>query len=312
MLTRINPRVPTDAVIGDWVAPDGWRHRRFDLPAAAPRGRLLFQGGRSDVFEKYLEAIEQLRDAGWSVTSFDWRGQGGSGRLSPDPHVGHAADFGQFVRDLSAFWSEWAVTGDGPHVALGHSMGGHILLRALVERAIDPAAAILTAPMIRVRSPFGAWASQRIAHLMARRGDPAHSAWQWSDEQIRSQHRLRRLTLDNSRGQDERWWCERQPNLRLGPPSWAWIAEAFTAGPALEQDPRLPQVRTPMLMLIADADKLVDARASRRVASRLPDCELVPFGAAESAHEILRESLPVQRRALAAITSFLDRRATQR
>lgn len=299
-------RLPAEATTGFWIAPDGWRHRRFDLPAAEPRGRVLIQGGRSDVFEKYLEVIEHLHARGWSVTSFDWRGQGGSGRLSPDPRVGHASDFGVFVRDLQAFWREWS----GDHrVALGHSMGGHLLLRAIVEGAIEPAAAILTAPMIGVRSPFGAWASARIARFMAGRGDPARSAWKWSDEQIHLERRLRRLTLDSSRGQDDRWWHDAQPDLQLGPPSWAWIVEAFTAGRALENDPRLREVRTPVLMLVADADQLVDPRAALRVAARLPDCEVVRFGAAESAHEILRESLPVQARAFAAMDAFLDRHA---
>lgn len=299
--------MPADAVLGCWTAPDGWRHRRFDLPADHPRGRLLFQGGRSDVFEKYLEVIEHLRAQGWSVTSFDWRGQGGSGRLGPDPRVGHATDFSVLVRDLAAFWRDWIAEGEGPHVVVGHSMGGHMILRALAEATLDPAAAVLSAPMIQVRSPFGARLSAQIARYMVRRGDPARAAWKWSDSQAELERRHRRLTLDSSRGQDERWWYAERPDLELGPPSWAWLAEAFTAGPALENDPRLAGVRTPILMLVADADKLVDARASVRVAAKLPRCELVRFAAAESAHEILRESLPVQARAFAAIDEFLDR-----
>ena len=307
--TALLDRMPARGTVSAWTAPDGWRHRRFDLPAERPRGRLLFQGGRADVFEKYLEAIEHLHTRGWSITSFDWRGQGGSGRLGAELRVGHAGDFGVLVDDLAAFWREWSAESEGASVALGHSMGGHLLLRAISDGAIDPAALVLAAPMIVVRSPFGAWASLRIARHMASRGDPARSAWRWSDERAEVERRLRRLTLDGSRGQDERWWHDVDPALELGPPSWGWIAEAFRSGAALQRDPRLAAVRTPVLMLVADGDRLVDARASRRVAARLPDCELVRFGAAESAHEILRESLPVQRRAFGAIDDFLDRRA---
>ena len=85
--------MPDDAVLSDWPAPDGWTLRRLDWPSPGGRGRMLFQGGRGDVIEKYLETFAHFHARGWSVTSFDWRGQGGSGRLSPDPHVGHAADF---------------------------------------------------------------------------------------------------------------------------------------------------------------------------------------------------------------------------
>ncbi|KKC36162.1 hypothetical protein WH87_14375, partial [Devosia epidermidihirudinis] len=35
--------IPAGARIGYWVASDGWKLRRFDWPAANPRGRLLFQ-----------------------------------------------------------------------------------------------------------------------------------------------------------------------------------------------------------------------------------------------------------------------------
>jgi lysophospholipase len=308
--SALESRLPPGAQVGEWLAPDGWRHRRFDLPAERPRGRLLFQGGRSDVFEKYLEAIEHLRDRGWSVTSFDWRGQGGSGRLSRDPRVGHADDFKVFVRDLAAFWRDWSAVGDGPRAVLGHSMGGHLVLRALADRGIAPDAAVLSAPMIRVRSPLGAWIGSRIARGQARRG-ATRPAWRWSEDPRKIERRRRRLTLDKSRGQDERWWYEVEPDLELGPPSWGWIAEAFASGDALEGDPRLDQVRTPVLMLVADGDRLVDPRAARRVAARLPRCELVRFAATESAHEILRESLPVQRRAFVAIDRFLDRETSR-
>lgn len=298
-------RVPADAVVGQWTAPDGWRHRRFDLRAERPRGRLLFQGGRSDVFEKYLEAIEHLRGQGWSITSFDWRGQGGSGRLSADPRVGHAGDFALFVDDLAEFWRDWTREEAGPHVMLGHSMGAHMMLRALASASVDPAAVVLSAPMIEVRSPLGSLASSRIARLMARR-HPERSAWKWSEDPRKLERRRRRLTLDKSRGQDERWWYTAQPDLELGPPSWGWVAQAFQSGRTLESDSRLGGVTTPILMLVADGDRLVDARAALRVAARLPHCEVVRFGPYESAHEILRESLPVQARAFVVIDDFLD------
>ena len=60
-------------------------------------------------------------------------------------------------------------------------------------------------------------------------------------------------------------------------------------------------------MLVAQVDRLVDARATGRVAARLPRAELVAFGQG-CAHEILREADPVRANAFAAIDSFLMRR----
>ena len=300
--------VPADARVTFWLAPDGWRHRRFDWAAVHPRGRLLFQPGRSDVFEKYLDVMAHLRDRGWSITSFDWRGQGGSGRLSPDPRVGHADDFGVMIDDLAAFWRGWRAEASGPAVVLGHSMGGHFVLRALAAGLVAPDAAILSAPMIAVRSPVGAWAGYRLARFMAGRGDPRRSAWRWSTDPDALAARRRRLTLDNSLGQDERWWYAADPDLELGPPSWAWVVEAFRAGAALQRDRGLVRIAAPVLMLVAENDRLVDAGAASRVAARLPNCELVRFGAAESAHEVLREGAGTRARAFAAIDRFLDAR----
>ncbi|HVI98878.1 MAG TPA: alpha/beta hydrolase [Sphingomonas sp.] len=302
-------RLPDGAIVNRWQAADGWPLRRFDWPAdsAAPRGSILFQGGRGDIFEKYLEAFVHWHDEGWSITSFDWRGQGGSGRLSPDPHVGHVADFGTFIADFRAFWSGWAAEATGPHVLMGHSMGGHLVLRAMAEGAAQPDAAVLVAPMLGLGSPLGARGGGWLARLMTRLGNPARAAWKTNERPISPSPRQVLLTHDVGRYDDEMWWKRQQPDLVTGPPSWQWLAQAFASTAALAADPRLARLDIAMLMLIADADKLVEPRTSHAVAARLPDCTVVEFGA-ESAHEILREADPVRDRALAAIDRFLDDR----
>jgi lysophospholipase len=296
-----------DSRLSVWHAPDGWAHRRFDWEHASPRGRILVQGGRADVIEKYLETIAHLHDQGWSVTAFDWRGQGGSGRLSGDSHVGHAASFDAWIDDLAVFWREWRAQGDGPAVLLAHSMGGHLALRALLDRRIDPDAVVLVAPMVGIRSPVGPRLGLRLAQAMVRLGDPARPAWKVRPGSKSAGHRQRLLTYSVERYGDEAFWYERDPSLLLGPPSWAWVREAFVSGARLQADPRLGDLRTPMLMLVADADGLVDPVAAVRLAGRLPDCQLVRFGA-ESAHEILREDDTVRLRAYSLIDRFLDER----
>lgn len=295
----------SDAALSAWHAPDGWAHRRYDRPGRG-RGRLLLQAGRADMVEKYLETLDHFHDRGWATTAFDWRGQGGSGRLA-DGDVGHVEDFGTLVADLAAFWREWR-TGEGPHVVVAHSMGGFLVLRALAERLIDPAAVVLVAPMLGLRNPLGSRIGGALARLIAGRGDPARAAWRQPEEPRAVRARQRRLTHDLARFADERRCYARDPALRLGPPSWRWVARAFAETALLRADPRLASITTPVLMLVADADRLVDPHAARRVAARLPDAELVRFGR-ESAHEILREVDPVRTRALALIDDFVDRRA---
>lgn len=302
---------PADATLSRWTAPDGWSLRRLDWPGAnreaRARGRLLFLGGRGDFIEKYLEAYGHFHARGWSVTAVDWRGQGGSGRLGADAHVGHAGDFAPLVADLAALWRDWSADDMGPRVVVGHSMGGYLTLRALVEAAIDPDAAVLVAPMLGLKAPLGARIGMAISRWMAGRGDPGRAAWK-EGERPGTGSRQRLLTHDADRYADESWWHGAEPGLRLGPPSWGWLAEAFAGTRALEADPRLDRLTTPTLLLVADADRLVDPRAARRVARRLPGAQLLTFGR-ESAHEILREADPVRDRALAAIDAFLNANA---
>lgn len=299
---------PSAARLTHWTARDGWPLRRFDWPAKGPaRGAILFQGGRGDIIEKYLEAFAHWRARGWAITAFDWRGQGGSGRLSNDPHVGHATDFGEYVADLAGFWADWSRTAPGPRIAIGHSMGGHLILRALTEQAIDPQAAVLVAPMLGLHAPFGwAGAGERLARLLARLGDPARAAWRDNEIPGAKSPRQALLTHDATRYDDELFWKRAHPELALGPPSWAWVIEAFASTRTLRADPRLADIATPILALVADADRLVSAKAALATLERLPDARTVRFGP-ESAHEILREADPVRSRALAEIDRFLAR-----
>jgi lysophospholipase len=285
---------PAAATLSRWHAPDGWAHRRFDWRAEAPRGRLLFQTGRADVIEKYLETFAHLVAQRWSVTAFDWRGQGGSGRLLADRHVGHGGDFSILVEDL-------------PHVLLGHSMGGHLALRAVVEGAVDPDALILVAPMLGLRLPTGAVLGAGIIGLMSAAGQGERAIWE-AKEGPGHHTRQRNLTHDVERFEDEGYWYAQVPELALGPPSWGWLASAMRSIRALNRDSRLDRVEVPSLMLVAEADRLVDPQAALAIAARI-GARVERFGP-EAAHELLREVDPVRLRALAAIDAFLDGVAT--
>lgn len=302
--------IPPTAAFSQWQAPDGWMLRRFDWPAqtANPRGSILFQGGRGDIVEKYLELLAHWHAQGWSITSFDWRGQGGSGRVSADAHVGHVGSFDDYIGDLGAFYGAWAPNAAGPRVVMGHSMGGHLMLRGLVEGAVRPDAAVLIAPMLGLHSPFGAVLGEKIAGWMAALGSPARAAWKQNERPGTLASRQSLLTSDAGRYADELWWQAAKPELLLGPPSWHWVSEAFQSTRRVAQDPCLPALAVPVLMLVPMADKLVLPKAALAIAERLPDARVLRFGD-EAAHEVLREVDAVRDRAIAAIDLFLAERA---
>ena len=295
-----------------WRAPDGYPIRRIDgdpLPTATPaRGSLLFLPGRGDCYEKYLEALSEWQAAGWRVASLDWRWQAGSGRAGADAAIGHVDDFATWTGDLAAFWAQWRAATPGPHVLIGHSMGGHLVLRALAEGTVRPDAAVLVAPMLGLHGlglPTGLLL--RVARIMAAIGDPARAAWADSEKPgFKAAMRMRLLTHDEARYGDDVFWRAARPELAMGPGSWGWVRAALASIARLEAPGVLEAIATPILLLGTRHDGLVRYRAIARATARLPHARLLTFGR-EARHEILREADPVRNRARRAIDEFLDR-----
>lgn len=293
-----------------WSAPDGHAVRRVDWPAPAgsPRGALLFLPGRGDFIEKYLETLGHWSAQGWAVTALDWRGQGGSGRLGGDAATGHVEDFALWVADLAAFWRQWRTERPEPRVIAAHSMGGHLALRAVAEARIDPAALVLSAPMLGLIGRLPNLAMHQIARAMAALGDPRRAAWKWRDTpgEAKLAWRAKLLTHDLDRYADEIWWRERRPDLVMGPGSWRWVERAYASMREIEKPGVLERVTIPVFLVASTADRLVSFAAIQRAARRMHRAELVRFGP-EAAHEILREADPVRDKALRRIDDFLDR-----
>ncbi|MFM5924401.1 MAG: alpha/beta fold hydrolase [Novosphingobium sp.] len=293
-----------------WQTGDGHAIRRIDwpAPAGAAQGSILFLPGRGDFYEKYLETLDHWHGQGWQVTASDWRGQAGSGRLGLDAVTGHIDDFATWVEDLGTLWKHWKAAMPGPHVLAGHSMGGHLVLRALAEGQVDPDGLILSAPMLGFSaSLLPVPVMHGAARLMKALGDPRRPAWKWSEApgQVPAE-RIHLLTHDAERYGDELYWREARPELVMGPGSWGWVERAYASMRFLAEPGLLEAVRTPVLILATDNDKLVGYKAIAQAAARLGDCERVHFGN-EAHHEILREADPVRDRALAACDAFLTR-----
>ena len=313
-MTEPNPRRtrPTGATFTTWSAPDGWPLRRMHWPqppGAAPRGKLLFANGRGDFIEKYLEAYRWWHQAGWDVTAFDWRNQGGSQR---EPLV-RCTSFDPMIGDLAALIADWREKSGpddgGPHVAIGHSMGGHLLLRTIVDHRPVLDAAVLVAPMLLVNSaPVPPWIAPQFTDLMCLTG--------WRDQPIwrapikpapAGSPRQQFLTGSRDRYDDELWWWEQQPEFKGRIPTWGWMRAAYRSASAAFTPAKLGAIQTPILILAAELDRLVSAAAIRRAARLIPKATLKMYP--DAAHEILREEDPVRLDALREIDAFFAEHA---
>ncbi len=306
--------IPKEATESWWQAEDGWEIRRIDWPSMGsgkkPRGSLLFLPGRGDHYEKYLETLHYWAEQGWKVTSIDWRGQGLSGRMVENRNMGHIDDFSTWIADLRFFWTRWKAESLGPHVLAAHSMGGHLAMRALVEGAVDPQATMLSAPMLGIKSsglPIS-W-THAFTKWMVRRGKGETLAWKESEKPM-SPMSLRRKILTHSkrRYDDEMFWWEKRPDVKLGPPSWHWLERSIASTRMLDEAGRLESVNCPILLMAAKVDQLVSTKRIIADDKRLPNSQLLCFGV-EAAHELLREEDGVRDQCLNAMGDFLDQHA---
>jgi lysophospholipase len=313
-------QLPPAAVIGREEMPDGASIRTLLLPHDKPICNLLLLTGRADFHEKWADAIGLLNGLGFAIAAFDWRGQGGSTRLT-DSGAGHIDSFDTWLSDLDRL-SDWALrmlpgpTSHAPTsgrrwLALGHSMGGHLLTRWIADPArsrlpfrqeLD--GAVLAAPFYGLGGPVAMRAAAtRVAPFQVARGLAEAFAWGQRPYGAFQQRPERQLLLTGSRAhfEDEGRWVEARPELATGGVSWGWI-KAFTESQrALEALP-LETTQLPVLMLMAARERLVDNKAAIRIATRLPACRTHIVAAA--AHELLREAEPQRQEALGQIRAF--------
>ena len=144
-----NP-VPEDVVTGMLKTRDGVniRYARW-LPPPGRKGTVCVFQGRAEFIEKYFETVRELRARGFAVATIDWRGQGGSERALKDPHKGHVGDFSEYERDVEAFMNEIVLPDCPPPIfAIGHSMGGTVMMRVARGGSRWFDRVVLSAPML--------------------------------------------------------------------------------------------------------------------------------------------------------------------
>ena len=277
------------------------RAARFD--ADRPRALCLLLNGQTEFIEKYFEVIDELRGRGFSVVTFDWRGQGGSGRLLPDARKAHIEDFAAYDQDLDAVIR--TLPAGLPRIGMAHSMGGNILLRRLHDVPDEFAAAILCAPMLGInfRGTPG-WVVEAIAHTLNRKTPSPEFVWGMGmRDQITQSFDQQIVTSDPVRYARNQALLRANPELRLNGPTWAWLAAAIRSI-ALTRRPGYAQaIATRSIIFGAGHDRVCKTPAAAAFVARMPNARFVEIAGAE--HEILMERDALRGRFWSAFDDFL-------
>ena len=270
------------------------------------RGTVVVLGGRSEFMEKYLVTIEALNLRGLDVFSFDWRGQGLSGRMLGDDRKGHIDTYAQYISDLDWLLDQIVLPQSRPPLMiLAHSMGAHIVLRYLAKFSPKVDKAALTGPMIRINfSPLAEVVIRYASRIMIRtaNADVGLPAVLHRDAFGRP-FRYNRLTSDAQRFYAIRRMLNDNPRLDSSNLTFGWMDATFASIDELQARGCAEAITTPILIVMAGQDRVVCNQAIFRFAHRLPRHRLLTVQGA--LHEILQERKHYRRQFWEAFDAFI-------
>ncbi|MBZ9655824.1 alpha/beta fold hydrolase [Phyllobacterium lublinensis] len=302
--TASNPLPP-----GTRVEPlnlaDGKELRYAITPATRHpvQGTVLILQGRNECIEKYFETARDIAARGFTVATFDWRGQGASSRLLPDPARGYVKSFDDYAADLEQLF-ESVLLPDcrGPYYILGHSTGALVALLAAPALSNRVRRMVLTAPLLDITG-------SRARKIAARFGANAlRSAGLGKAYMLGGPHAIKafamnEVTSDTARYQRNCEILEQAPELAIGGPTASWIVAAAAAIKKVSRPDFIDMIRIPMLVIAAGMDSVVSTPAIERYALQLRNTTLLTVDGAK--HEILQEKDFYRQQFFAAFDAFI-------
>jgi lysophospholipase len=305
LVRSIGNEPPEGLAEGFMTSSDGVALRYALLVPPQAQGTVVVLGGRGDYLERYLESFRDLARMGFAVASFDWRGQGGSGRLQADPYRSNVPDFALYDTDLESFMRKVVLKDcPGPYYLLAHSMGGCVGLRAL-QRHDWFARAVLTSPMLDVNAGrWPKWLARFVARLLfglgfGNRFAPGRPARPLGPQDFVGNV----LTHDKTRYDRDQRILAQRPQLGIGGATIGWLHAAFKAMDSLKKLAPGTRLKTPVLIVAAGRERVTVTEACREFARRVANVSFLEIG--EARHEILMECDGVRAQFFAAFRAFV-------
>lgn len=219
---------------------DGVRIRAGHWPCENAKGTILLFPGRTEYVEKYGRTAKSFVERGFACVAIDWRGQGLADRLHPNPALGHVDDYKHYQRDVAAVMAHVAKLDlPKPYFLIGHSMGGPIALRAIIE-GLDVKACGFSAPFwgVHASSPLlaYAWTVTTLAHLFGFTSRIVPGQFE-ETYVLRVPFEGNSLTTDPDAFDILQSMARAHPEMALGGPTLAWLSTALRETRELAKKP---------------------------------------------------------------------------
>ncbi|MCW8807442.1 MAG: lysophospholipase [Rhodanobacter sp.] len=264
--------------------PDGQRLFLRDWPRSQARGAVLIVHGLGEHSGRYQRLAQWFNQRGYAVRSYDQRGHG----QSPGQRgaLRHGDDL---LEDLATVYMDFANVVSMPPLLLGHSMGGLVAARAVLDGRVTPPAMVLSSPALRTWEPL---ALQRLAGVLARVAPRLP---------LRSSLKMEQVSHD----------AHVVATYRDDPLRSGWITPRladfiFRAGVSSITD--AARLKMPSLLLVAGSDTLVDPAGSRDFsAAAAPTRLLTTRFFSTLYHELFNETEPGRSQVLMQLGDWLGR-----
>jgi lysophospholipase len=294
---------PRGAEIGMLNGVDGapLRTALFYPPASAKayKGGLVLMTGYSEYIEKYITTAQVFAKQGYVVALPEWRGHGRSFRPSRDKNRLHLDDFDVNCRDLHQRLTRlWEAGFPTDSVALAHSMGGQIAVRAAAQWPTVFRALALSSPMLGIRLPQVQQVLLRLVGVLYRwRGQldsyvPADPATRNEANPL-----MNFVTHDQALWDRNEAFLAAYPDMQVNGRSIGWTLAAMRAMRDTARPAFLRRVEMPVFIGSAADEMLVSNDAISHAAAHLPDATHKHYQ--DAMHELLME-LPSIRDAFVA------------
>src|SRR3954453_14282497 len=272
---------PRDFVWGRFAASDGavlrWGHLPVPDSIAWARAACVIAVGFGEFIEKHFETMRDLAARGIAVWCLDWRGQGRSIRPSRFPTRPRARNFNRDAEALAEFAAA-QLPRDLPRLLVAHSMGGAIALVCMRRHPGLFAGAVLSSPMVGLRTGKLPPTLVRVLTVPARAAGLGHcfipGAREWRPDHIPTPQ-TSRVTTDAERCRLRHAWFSADPALRLDQATYGWVDSALALVARIAKPEFLAAIRTPILICQPERERVVSPAATRRAAALLPNCRLV-------------------------------------
>jgi lysophospholipase len=266
-----------------------------------PRGSIIFSPGRTEFIEKYFETTADLIQRGFNVLMIDPRGQGLSDRLIEDRLKSYIGDFQDYADDMAYVAEQFAPLLPRPHVAMGHSMGGTIVLQAVLSGVLKVDTIVCSAPMLGLFDLETSLMRVAIVALSRVGFDKRNLPFQRQRSGLPIPFQGNKLTSDKDRYRSWAAFFQTTPRLRVGQPTYGWIRAAVASMAYVNRN--APNLKIPALMLGAGADPIVDPASVERFA-RSAGCQYSVIPGA--LHELFLERDALRDEAFEQIDAFFE------